>query len=152
MGEVNELFGGWKQRAELVASALRGSDVGYLLVTTPEPMSIAEVTFFAERLASQGLQPSAYVVNRVHHWTDSTADVAALDAVLSEHGLDLGTTGSTRIAQAAAEEHRLAERDRANLAALAKGGAAGATVVNVPDFPRDIHDVSRLAWVADVLV
>ncbi len=152
MGEMNELFGGWKKRAELVSSALRSDDVGYVLVTTPEPMSLREIAFFAERLEAQGVRPSAYVVNRVHHLSERTANASAIDEVLLRHGIALGAGGAMRIAAAADDEHRLAVLDREHLAALGALGRPGIAVVNVPDFPRDIHDVSRLAWVADVLV
>ncbi|MBM4358925.1 MAG: ArsA family ATPase [Deltaproteobacteria bacterium] len=150
MSEINELFGGWKQRAELVSSALRGPEVGYLLVTTPDPMSLREVRFFAERLGTQGVAPSAYVVNRVHHVTPTSASEAEVTATLARHGVMLGADGPKRVLDAAKQERRLGELDRLHLIAL-EGGEAKAAVVEVPDFPRDIHDVGRLAWVADVL-
>jgi anion-transporting ArsA/GET3 family ATPase len=150
MSEINELFGGWKQRAELVSAALHGPEVGYLLVTTPEPMSLREVRFFAERLERQGIRPSAFVVNRVHHVTPTSATEGEIAEALARHGIALGADGPKRILDAARQEHRLGELDRLHLIAL-EGGDSPTPVVEVPDFPRDIHDVGRLAWVADVL-
>ncbi|MBM4377018.1 MAG: ArsA family ATPase [Deltaproteobacteria bacterium] len=155
MTEINELFGGWKQRAQVVASALRGDDVAYVLVTSPDPMSLREVRFFAERLASQGVRPAAYVVNRIHHVPDANTPPATRDdvaAVLARHGLDLGGDGPERILEAARMERRLGELDQLHLAALDGASDTKTPVLHVPDFPRDIHDVGRLAWVADVLV
>src|SRR5262249_49340256 len=37
---INELFGGFRKRATEVAKALRGPEVAYVLVTSPDPMSI----------------------------------------------------------------------------------------------------------------
>lgn len=152
MGEINELFGGWKQRAERVSSALRGGDVGYILVTTPDPMSLREVAFFADRLRQQGVLPSAFVVNRVHHKTDWDPNESDVSAALSANQLELGAGGAARIVAAARDEQQLADLDSMHLSALDDRSGHGVTVVKVPDFPRDIHDVSRLAWVADVLV
>jgi anion-transporting ArsA/GET3 family ATPase len=155
MTEINELFGGWKQRAEIVSSALRGDDVAYVLVTSPDPMSLREVRFFAERLATQGVRPAAYVVNRVHHVPDAGAPAPTRDdvaAALARHGIDLGGDGPERVLEAARVERRLGELDRLHLAALDGTIDETTPVLHVPDFPRDIHDVGRLAWVAEVLV
>ncbi len=151
VSEMNDLFGGWRQRAEVIAGALRGDDVGYLLVTTPESMSLREVLFFAERLVSQGMQPSAYVVNRVHGVPGEVASEAEAAAALAARGIRLGKGGPGRVVEAARQELRLGELDRLHLLALEGLGDGGPPIVHVPDFPKDIHDVSRLAWVADVL-
>src|SRR5262249_25923809 len=64
--EINEIFGSWRARANEVAGALRGPDVAYVLVTTPDPLSVREVLYFAERLREQSMRRDAFVVNRVH--------------------------------------------------------------------------------------
>jgi len=155
MTEINELFGGWKQRAEVVASALRGDDVAYVLVTSPDPMSLREVRFFSERLASQGVRPAAYVVNRVRHVATASAGPATRDEVAAElarHSLDLGDDGPERVLEAARVEQRWGELDRLHLAALEGANDALTPILRVPDFPGDIHDIGKLVWVADALV
>jgi len=47
---INEMFGGFRRRADEVRKALRGAEVAYVLVTSPDPLSIREIRFFAERL------------------------------------------------------------------------------------------------------
>ncbi len=64
--EINSVFGSWRERADKVATALRAPGVAYVLVTTPDPLSVREVLFFAERLKSLGMRRDAFVVNRVH--------------------------------------------------------------------------------------
>jgi anion-transporting ArsA/GET3 family ATPase len=64
--EINDIFGSWRARADEVASALRGPDVAYVLVTTPDPLSVREVLYFADRLREQSMRRDAFVVNRVH--------------------------------------------------------------------------------------
>jgi anion-transporting ArsA/GET3 family ATPase len=151
VSEMNELFGGWRDRAEVVASALRGEEVGYLLVTTPEAMSLREVMFFAERLRSQGMRPSAYVVNRVHGTTERIASERDMDSAVSARGLDLDSRAADRIVEAARQEHRTGTLDQLSLTALVGMSGEQPPIVHVPDFPKDIHDVSRLRWVADAL-
>ncbi len=157
ISEVNELFGGWRARADEVSAALRGDDVAYVLVTTPDPMPIREVLFFAQRLQEQRMHPDAYVVNRMHLGTGDLGDEEAIGAAATRHGLDLGDDTIERIAGAASEEQRLGELDRLHLVALDEVfGETGTeskapTVAYVPDFPREIHDLRRLIWVADCI-
>jgi anion-transporting ArsA/GET3 family ATPase len=153
---MNDLFSGWRERAEEVRSALRGTDIGYVLVTSPEPMAIREVLFFAERLREQEMRADAYVVNRVHPLPQSNATTAEVDAALARRSIDLGPDGPERVLAAAADERRHGELDRLNLVALEEAfgderGPDGPKLVHVPEFPLDILSVRRLAWVADVL-
>jgi anion-transporting ArsA/GET3 family ATPase len=151
--EFNALFGGWRERADEVASALRGPDVAYVLVTTPDPMSIREVLFFADRLRQQGMHADCYVVNRVHEVDPSAADEQEIAAAIEARELSLRPDAPARVARAAHEERRMAELDRLHLIALEEAFGEGQSppVLHVPEFPVDIHDVRRLAWVADVL-
>jgi anion-transporting ArsA/GET3 family ATPase len=155
MTEMNELFGGWRARADEVASALRGPEVGYVLVTTPEPMSIREVLFFAERLREQQMSADAYVVNRTRAVDGEASDVGAVAAELDRRSIALGDDAAERVLEAAAQERRIAGLHRLHLIALDEAFEPGETdppaMVKVPDFPQDIHDVTRLAWVADVI-
>jgi len=63
--ELNELFGGFRERAAEVAKAFRAPDLAYVLVTSPAPAAIDEVSYFAARLRQQGMRPDAVVVNRL---------------------------------------------------------------------------------------
>jgi anion-transporting ArsA/GET3 family ATPase len=67
ISELNDLFGGFKQRAAIVEAALRSPEVSFVLVTSPAPMSIQEVLFFSERLAEAHMPRGAFVVNRFRH-------------------------------------------------------------------------------------
>lgn len=152
LAEMNDLFGGWRERAERISSALRADGVAYVLVTTPEPMSLREVLFFSERLREQQMRPDAYVVNRLHGVRAEVGE-AAVEAALARRDLELAPDGPARVVTAVHAEHRLGELNRLHLIALeeAFSGSEQPALVHVPDFARDIHDVQRLAWVADVL-
>src|SRR5580692_5054007 len=64
IADLNDLFRGFRQRAEVVEAALRSPDVSFVLVTSPAPMSLEEVVFFSERLAEASMPRGAFVVNR----------------------------------------------------------------------------------------
>jgi len=86
VGELNDLFGGFKERASEVSRAFRAPDFGYLLVAAPSAPALEEARFFAERLSRLGLRADALVLNRVH--TDSAqASPTAVAALLRERGL-----------------------------------------------------------------
>jgi anion-transporting ArsA/GET3 family ATPase len=161
--ELNDLFGGWRRRAHEVASALRGPDVAYVLVTTPERMCVREVLYFAERLHRLGMRPDAFVVNRVHQAVPvaPTAELAA--QAVHQHGIAFDADGPERLAEAARQERRLAELDRLHLVAIDEvlspaddastedRAEASPPVMRVPDFAQHVHDLRMLGWVADAL-
>jgi anion-transporting ArsA/GET3 family ATPase len=152
--EMNDLFGGWRARADQLSKALRADDVAYVLVTTPDPMSLREVLFFAQRLREQQMTPDAYVVNRMHVIEREDADEAQVSQALAAHELSLESDAPSRVLEAARQERRMGELDRLHLVALEEAfddGAPAPPVVYIPDFPSDIHDIRRLAWVAKII-
>lgn len=153
VGEINALFGGWKKRAETVASALRGPDVGYVLVTTPDPLAIREVRFFADRLRKDGMRPSAFVINRVHPPFSGDPTPAAIDAELARRGLDLGPTAGGRLREAMTDAAKEGRLDRIHLMALDDVFEDDPTIarVEVPAWPGDLHDLEALARLATIL-
>lgn len=153
--EVNDLFGGWRARADEVAKALRADDVAYVLVTTPDPLSVREVLFFADRLREQGMRRDAFVVNRVHPVYGAVPSIDDAAAAMSAHGLVLGPGAGERLTRAVAEEMKIGKMDALHLMAL-EGAledetSGGSLAVHVPAFPYDIHDLERLSRIADLL-
>ncbi len=159
LAELDGLFGGFKRRAEEVSRAFRSDGFVYVLVTSPEPASLREVRFFAERLAEHGLRRDAIVVNRVHSPPETVPDAAAVAAALPAAGLSVApaapgaTPLSERVVRAAREEAALAARDRENLRALdalpVRPGEAPPLRVSIPALPTDVHDVALLAAIAE---
>jgi len=155
ISEVNELFGGWKKRADAVSAALRGPDVAYVLVTTPDPLCVREVLYFADRLREQDMRRDAFVVNRVHPVYGRLPGAADVAAAVAESDLALGPGAAERLLLAAQDETRMGLLDHRNLAALDEAIQAerdgGSLRVDVPAFPYDIHDIAGLTRISDVL-
>jgi len=146
---INDLFGGFTERAKRVSEALRGRDVAFVLVSSPEPMAIDEINFFADRLRQFAMPRDAFVINRVHlpppAEATSIPEALALDELPQE------------IAAAAERAHEeatvLANRDTRHIERLRiDEGPDKAVVVRVPAFEKDVHDVSSLARVGEALV
>lgn len=152
--ELNDLFGGFRERATEVAKAFRGPDFGYVLVTTPAPLAIREVLYFAERLVEQGMRRDAFVVNRVHRKPRHMPTVEQIESSVGRYDLSLGDDGAERLGRALEEERLLASRDADHLAALGNAFADGDDPplrIDIPALPGDVHDLGTLAGVAALL-
>jgi anion-transporting ArsA/GET3 family ATPase len=153
--ELNDLFGGFKERAREVARALRAPDVAYVLVTSPSPMAIQEVLFFSQRLEEQGMPRDAFVVNRVHRASSATPSLADVRASAARLDLSLDDDGPERFLQAMSDEVRQARLDASHLDRLDRAllnARPRPLRVDVPALPYDVHDVRTLAEVATYLV
>ena len=147
ISEMNAVFVGWKARAEMVSAALRGPTVGYVLVTTPDPLALREVRFFADRLRKEQIAPDACVVNRVSPELASTEDPAA---ALARAGLPADAAFAAKCQEAASDAQRMAKLDRLHLLAI-ELLLEETTHVTVPTFARDVYDLAALSEVAAVL-
>src|SRR6202000_2890123 len=99
VGELNQLFGGFRERAAAVATAFRSRDIAYVLVTSAAPAAIEEVGYFADRLRGQGMHADALVVNRVQ-LAPPEADASAVSAAARPLGLELAQPMLEAIAHA----------------------------------------------------
>lgn len=156
VNDLNDLFGGFKERAREVAAAFRGDDFAYVIVTTPAPMAVRESLYFADRLMEQGMRRDAFVVNRVHRKPRAQPSLDEIRASLERHAIALGEDGAERLAQALSDETEHAELDATHLAELGRAlapDAYGRTPVRIeiPALPSDVHDLGTLAGVAALL-
>ena len=154
VGGINELFGGFKERATQVSDALRSPEVAFVLVTSPDPMAISEARYFSDMLDEAGMNRKAIIVNQVHSLIDAPtvsddAQVDALAAVVPA-SIDAGRL-QPRLAEALDLERTWAENDRAQVERLASELGGDSEIVEVPSFDQDVHDLAALAQVADCL-
>ena len=155
ISQLNELFGGFKQRAQMVQKALRSDDVAFILVTSPAPMSLREVIYFAERLEEHQMPMGAFVVNRIHTVPPGPNRVAKEPEIVTaivKNRIMLEDEGPKRIARAHKEQFTLAQIDERHLRALGGVSKTGAPVVRIPELASDVHDIELLAQIGDLLV
>lgn len=150
--EFNDILGGFRQRAEATFALLRQPKVGFVLVASPEPLTVREALAFHQRLTTAGMPFVGFVVNKMHPSRPLPAGGAKLDDALAQHPgvAALGISGTTRtmaaqaLTAAHAEIETLAIADLRALQQLHTVGGAGALVVPVPLQRDDVHDVDRL--------
>ncbi len=151
---INELFGGFKERAEQVSDALRSPEVAFVLVTSPDPLAIGEARYFSDKLQDAGMNREAVVVNQVHSLIEESRlstdeQVAALREALPE-SIDANDI-QPRLEQALGDERRWATADRAEVDRLSSQIGEDTRIVEVPAFDEDVHDIAALAKVASYL-
>jgi anion-transporting ArsA/GET3 family ATPase len=153
--ELNDLFGGFKQRAGMVEAALRSTDVSFVLVTSPAPMSIKEVLFFSERLEESKMPRGAFVVNRFRlppPAADSPPSLAETAEALARHALKLEDEAPARLNHAHSDAVRLAALDASNVKGLDVRARGQVPIVRVPELASDVHDLKNLGDVAETLM
>jgi anion-transporting ArsA/GET3 family ATPase len=150
---LNEMLGGFRARADEVRKALRGPDVAYVLVTSPDPLSISEIEFFAERLRDLSMPRDAVVINRLHPSSGERPTAEAVRAILEERGLRLAGDGEMRVLRAFDDAARQSDLDRRHLGRLAnlENGEERPIRVEVPALIGDVHVLRALAKVAAAL-
>lgn len=157
VGENGAMLDGFRERAHAVQALLRRSDVAFVLVCSPEPLSVDEALYFHQRLGDQHMPLGGFVVNRVHPQGPAAASREALIEALTERPELRGFAPDDTV-QVAADLDRtyrdfqaLAEIDAREIARLATA-THGAPHVKVPLFDRDIYDVEGLTLINQFLV
>jgi anion-transporting ArsA/GET3 family ATPase len=149
--ELNELFGGFRERAALVAKAFRSPDLAYVLVTSPAPAAVDEVSYFAARLREQGMHPDAVVVNRVQP-SPAFVDSTEVLREARERGLELSAHVLAGVERAAEDDRTRAAFEAKQLELLDRSlGATPPAILRVPVLAADVHDVRSLAQVRTLL-
>jgi anion-transporting ArsA/GET3 family ATPase len=151
VAELNELFGGFRERASIVAKAFRSPELSYVLVTSAAPAAIDEVSYFSARLREQGMHPDAVVINRLQP-SPGAADALSVQAAARALGVELTEHATTSALQAAADDRRRARFESKQLALLGQAlGPSAPKLFRVPTLAADVHDVRSLFSVAACL-
>lgn len=122
---------GFRDRAERVQRLLTDPETAYVLVASPRADTVADASFFADRLDASGVSVAALVLNRVHPRFGDGPVPARTDA-LHANLADLRTVADGE----ARHVDGLAER------------VAPAPVARVPFLAHDVHDLATLDTLA----
>ena len=143
------LIGGFRDRAERVEGLLGDERTTFLIVTGPAGEPITEARYLRAKLAEGDLPLGAMIVNRVHVTTGPEIGHGdareALLAALADPDL------VERVLAAYGDRQLLADRDRANIAAL-RASSPGVPVFEVPELSDEIHDLTGLRAFAGLLM
>ena len=145
------MYDGFKERAAAVRALFSRPEVGFVLVSSPSPLSVDEALAFHGRLHAESMPIAALVVNRLTPdlWAGAAPLPGAADlaAPLAAAGLaaDLGP----RLAATLSEHQALCRSERRALVRLLDGVAAPRSLI--PRLETDVHDLAGLARLAAAL-
>jgi anion-transporting ArsA/GET3 family ATPase len=143
---------GFRARAQAVDRLLADPSTAFVLVTSPRRDALEEATFFASRLAENGQQVQALIVNRVHPaFGDESPD--GLRAAAAALRLDAGEA-ALRLAELyenLADFRDVAILERNHIEGL-RDKIGTAVVAFVPYLARDVYDFAALHEVGALLI
>lgn len=146
------LFDGFRDRARATAALFAADHTQFIIVTSPDPLTVEEALYFRERLGAFSVHLGAVVVNRVRQPFSSNRFVqdepALVDALLAQDGARLiGRALLERLARKlirnATELDGLAQRDAAVVAQL-RQRVPGVPLVQAPQYAADVHSLQGL--------
>jgi anion-transporting ArsA/GET3 family ATPase len=146
------MYEGFKERAAKVKALFISREAAFVLVTSPNPLTIQEALFFHKALAADGIATAAVVVNRVqrdprrHGGPDNLP--AIKEALQLAQIKDAGEPPlSERLCRTLTDQATLADLDRREVERL-RATLAGAPLYSVPRLRKDVHDLAGL-WQID---
>ncbi len=153
---LNDLFGGFKARAEEVAGALRSEEVAFVVVTSPAPMAIQEAMYFSDKLKEAGMRRDAIVVNGVHTLLDEphvprAQQIDIVQQAQSDQDPAEATALVDAMTQALDDERLRSVADRIETDRLRNHLRGETTFVEVPRLEHDVHDLGALSIIASHL-
>jgi anion-transporting ArsA/GET3 family ATPase len=153
---------GFRDRAHRVQSLLLGPESTFVLVSGPGNVSAGHATDFVDHLEGYGVSLAGVLVNRIRLWPSKgsppgddarrSADVETLrDALWASEGADypapLAAEAAARAATRYADWVRADARSAQPLRERIE--AQGCFWGCIPEFEKDVHDLSGLGRVAD---
>jgi len=147
------MYEGFKERASKVKELLASPRTGFVLVSSPNPLTTQEALFFHRALEADGIRTAAVVVNRVqrdprrHGGADSLPalrEALQLAQIKDENNL------AERLCQTLAEQAILADLDRREVDRL-RDILRGVPLFTVPRLRKDVHDLATLWQIVEYL-
>jgi anion-transporting ArsA/GET3 family ATPase len=154
--DLNDLFGGFRERANAVARAFRGPEFGFVLVSSTRQNAMDESIELARQLVSEGMSLDAFIVNRVQQPAGSPSSEALGSALGARLGAALaGPDLLAKVERVVVEQNAAAARDRERLQSIEHRlralGTLPPPVLPLPELRGNIHGVEALSHIARAL-
>lgn len=151
-----DMYGGFKERATATRDLLSSNSTAFLLVTSPQPQTVTEATYFATELSRSNIDVVAALANRVHEnplveGAARTAPELALALARSRVPNEGHPHLSERLALTIEELREQATRDRRELDRLSEVVQGRFPLYRIPRLDRDVHDLRGLWHVNEAL-
>ena len=148
VGALDNMFGGFRDRAEQTYRILQAPETAFLVVAAPEPDAVREADYFAGRLAADRMPMAGLVVNRVHEVhapaVDAERALAAADGLDGEDPVAAGVLRvHARLVAQVAREGEMTRRFRSAHPTV--------PVATVAAQPADVHDIDGLREIGAAL-
>lgn len=154
--DLSGLLGGMHDRAAQVQSLLARPEVGFVIVTSPDPRAIDEAIAFHDRLIRARMSPAAFVINRVHPLRTSEHDAPALARVIAAADVGIDPPMATSLAEVLLKSHEqiqiMARADVEQIERLRGHCGDAHPYVQVPLFDEDVHEIGGLLKLGRYLI
>ncbi len=151
LSNFRHMFEGFRSRARHVREVLSSDVTSFLIVTSPDPITVDEARFMRRRLAEENIPFGGFVVNRVHRpylpREELETPASEIAEALSSHGVAVDEVLAQKLLDNAGEFQILADLDAFTLEALRERAGSRVAIQAVPYCSRDIHSLEGLEWV-----
>jgi hypothetical protein len=152
---MSGLFESFQGRVERAHEVLRGRETAFVLVTGPEEQVLGDAEYLSGKMAGLHMPLKGVVLNRVHREFRPAAARGRRREEIGPEDAEEVERVVARAIGAGRDAHELA-RNFLDYQTLARGESLrieqfraglprGVPVVQVPNFPRDVHDLASLA-------
>jgi anion-transporting ArsA/GET3 family ATPase len=148
VGALDNMFGGFRDRAEQTYRVLQAPETAFLVVAAPEPDAIREARYFAGRLSSQRMGLAGLVLNRVHQVATTEIDGATATAASERLRAEHPVAADVLLVHAAMMER--ADREQAVFEEFRRAHPEVEVAV-VAAQPVDVHDIDGLRKIGVLL-
>lgn len=148
-----DMFGGFRARAETTYALLRDPGSSFVVVATCQSDALREAAYFADRLTSEHMPLAGLVLNRTHPpLVDLPPPLvaAALEAAEGDPSRAKGRVLARAALQLHADQVAL-HAEELRMRARFEGAHPEIGVIPVPALPTDVHDLPGLRTLAAVL-
>ena len=147
LSELSSLLGGMKERATHVQEMLTSEEVGFIIVTGPDPRAIDEAIALHRRLHASGMSAVGFIINKVHPRHDNDLDQEEI-ARLIKSSVDLSNLQAEDLSSVVLRSHdqmqSLACSDEEEIQRLHEAAGPDTVYLEVPFFDQDIFDMEGL--------